>query len=178
MNPYEIIERYYSRGSELYFLLIKHSEQVRDKALEVAKVHPELGLDSEFVAEAAMLHDIGIFLCNAPRIHCHGECEYIEHGYLGADILRKEGYHKHALVCERHTGTGISLEKIVERGLPLPHRDMLPVSMEEQVICYADKFYSKSELHTTHRIERIRLHLRHFGEENVDTFDRWHRMFG
>lgn len=178
MNPYEIIERYYSRGTELHYLLVKHSEQVRDKALELARAHPQLNPDLKFIEEAAMLHDIGIFLCDAPRIHCQGKHEYIEHGYLGADIIRREGYPKHALVCERHTGTGISLAKIKENELPLPHRDMLPVSLEEQIVCYADKFFSKSELHTTHSVDRIRIHLQHFGQENVERFDRWHMMFG
>jgi len=42
-----------------------------------------------------------------------------------------EGYPKHGLVCERHTGTGITLEMIIKNNLPLPHRDMVPVSMEE-----------------------------------------------
>lgn len=178
MNPYQIIERYYKSGSELHFLLIMHSEQVRDKALAVALAHPELKADTGFIAEAAMLHDIGIFLCNAPRIHCRGEHEYIEHGYLGADLIRKEGYPKHALVCERHTGTGISQGTIVAKHLPLPLRDMRPVSIEEQIICYADKFFSKSELHSMHSVERIRLHLERFGVENVEIFDHWHKKFG
>ena len=60
--------------------------------------------------------------------------------------MRSEGYPRHALVCERHTGAGLSLEDIIAQNLPVPHRDMLPVSMEEQVVCFADKFYSKTHL--------------------------------
>lgn len=178
MNPYDLLAKYYDTRSELYYILIKHSEQVRDKALEVAKKHPELNADLKFIAEAALLHDIGIFQCNAPRIYCLGSREYIEHGYLGAEILVKEDFAQHALVCERHTGTGISLDKIIERNLPLPHRDMRPVSIEEKIICYADKFYSKSELHRTIEINRIRLQLSRHGAENVATFDEWHKLFG
>jgi uncharacterized protein len=177
MDPLELINKYYTPDSELHYVLVKHSEQVRDKALDVARQHPELKLDLAFLAEAAMLHDIGIFRCNAPRIFCHGPFEYIQHGYLGAEILHSEGFPRHALVCERHTGTGISLKKIIEHKLPLPHRDMLPISMEEQVICYADKFFSKTELHKIHSLERIRTQLNHFGEENVRIFDAWHGMF-
>lgn len=173
-----IIEKYYSHLPKLAYILIRHSEQVRDKALGVASRHPELRLDEDFIAEAAMLHDIGIFMTNAPRIFCHGSYQYIEHGYLGADLLRKEGLELHALVCERHTGVGISLDKIVERQLPLPARDMRPVSVEEQVICYADKFFSKTELNTMHSIDRIRTSLRHHGEEDVFIFDAWHERFG
>ncbi len=60
--------------------------------------------------------------------------------------MRGEGYPRHALVCERHTGAGLSLEGIIAQDLPVPHREMVPVSLEEQVICFADKFYSKTHL--------------------------------
>ncbi len=50
-----------------------------------------------------MLHDIGIFLTDAPGIHCHGTAPYIAHGYLGADLLRRERYSEDvARVAERH----------------------------------------------------------------------------
>ncbi len=177
MNPYPLIQKYYTPGTELYHVLVAHSEQVRDLALEVAKKHPELEADIEFIAEAAMLHDIGIFLCDAPRIFCHGSHQYIEHGYLGADLLRKEGLDRHALVCERHTGTGISLEKIKEHNLPVPHRDMLPVTIEEQIICYADKFFSKTALNSMHDPEKISKMLGRHGQENIAVFDTWHIRF-
>ena len=53
---------------------------------------------------------------------------------------------KSALVCERHTGAGLSLEGIIAQDLPVPHREMVSVSLEEQAICFADKFYSKTHL--------------------------------
>lgn len=178
IQPYQIIDKYYAAFPDLRFVLLHHSEQVKEKALAIARRVPHLQPDLNFIAEAALLHDIGIIFCNAPRIHCHGTFEYIRHGYLGADILRNEGLEKHALVCERHTGTGISLDKIIERNLPLPHRDMQPISWEEKIICYADKFYSKTELHTEHSIERIRTSLKHHGDDNVARFDEWHLLFG
>ena len=84
MNPYDIIEKYYTPGSDLYNILVKHSEAVRDKALTLARKHPELNLDLDFIAEAAMLHDIVILETDAPGIKCFGTHRYIEHGYLGA----------------------------------------------------------------------------------------------
>ena len=119
MNPLDIIAKYYPVGSEAYRILVIHSRSVADKALAIARMHPEMNLDLTFVEEAAMLHDIGIFRCNAPDIDCHGDAEYICHGYLGAELMRAEGYPRHARVCERHTGTGITLAMIEERGLPL-----------------------------------------------------------
>lgn len=124
-----------------------HSRSVADKALWIAGKHPELNLDTVFLEEAAMLHDIGIFLTHAPGIQCFGTEPYICHGYLGAGLVRKEGFPRHALVCERHTGAGLSLKDIMDQKLPVPHREMLPVSMEEQVICFAlTSFFLKTHL--------------------------------
>ena len=177
MNPYEIIQKYYTEGSPLYKILISHSKHVESKALEIAEKHPELNLNTSFISEASMLHDIGIFMCNAPSIQCYGTHQYVEHGYLGAEIIYREGFPLHSLVCERHTGVGLSLERIIARNMPVPHRDMRPVSIEEEVICYADKFYSKSKLKKKHSLKYIIEHLKKHSEEDVDVFLRWHEQF-
>ena len=177
MNPLEIIQKYYPVGSEAYHISVTHSRSVADKALQIARRHPEMDLDLNFIEEAAMLHDIGIFKCDAPEIDCHGTAPYICHGYLGAELLRQEGFPKHALVCERHTGTGLSLEMIEKQNLPIPHRDMRPVSMEEQLICFADKFYSKTHLDREKSIKKIRNSLAKYGEESVNRFDAWCKLF-
>jgi uncharacterized protein len=173
----KIIEKYYNKDSDLYITLMTHSTQVMNKALEIAEKKKELMLDTTFIAEAAMLHDIGIFKCYASRIHCVGSHHYIEHGYLGAEILRTEGMPRHALVCERHTGVGLSREMIAKGKLPLPDRDMLPQSLEEQLICYADKFYSKTKPGETHQVDAIRKELARFGQYQVMIFDKWHAFF-
>lgn len=177
MIPLDIIAKYYLIESDGYRILVDHSRRVADKALAIARLHPEMNLDMGFIEEAAMLHDIGIFKCNAPQIDCHGEAEYICHGYLGADLMREEGYPQHALVCERHTGTGISLKMIEERDLPLPHRDMQPVSLEEQLICFADKFYSKTKLDKEKSVDKVKQGLSKYGEETVKRFETWCKLF-
>lgn len=177
MNPLEIISRYYPVKSDAYRILVEHSRSVADKALAMAHMHPEMELDLAFIEEAAMLHDIGIFLCNAPEIDCHGEAEYICHGYLGAELMRKEGYPQHARVCERHTGTGLSLAMIEERKLPLPHQDMQPVTLEEQIICFADKFFSKTKLKKEKHPDKVRQGLSKYGNETVLRFDNWCKLF-
>jgi uncharacterized protein len=116
-------------------------------------------------------------MCDAPEIGCYGEYKYICHGYLGADLLRGLGYDRHALVCERHTGTGLSLEMIERQGLPVPYRDMRPVTLEEQLICYADKFFSKTHLGVELPVDRIRLKLSRYGSESVRQFDVWRELF-
>lgn len=177
MNPYEIIAKYYTPESDLYNILVKHSEAVRDKALELARRHPELGLDLEFIAEAAMLHDIGILETDAPGIKCFGTHKYIEHGYLGAEMMRIEGYPRHALVCERHTGTGLKLVDIITRDLPVPHRELCPVTLEEQLICYADKFFSKTRLDSEDSLERVMQKMAKWGDESIEQLRHWANLF-
>jgi len=178
MNPIEIINKYYKPGSEAWHIITEHSKAVQSFALNIVAKHPELNADAQFVSEAAMLHDIGIFYTNAPSLHCFGDKPYICHGYLGRELLEEEGFPKHALVCERHTGTGLSLDEILEQDLPVPHRDMLPVSTEEQIICFADKFFRKSKnLTKPQNIDKVRKNLLKHGEAQLNRFDKWIEVF-
>lgn len=176
MEPLQIINKYYNDPVQRDILL-RHSMAVANKAMEIVLKHPELGADSQFVEEAALLHDIGILNVDAPAIACCGVEPYIKHGLLGAEILRKEGFERHALVCERHTGTGLTLHQIIEQKLPLPHRDMQPVSVEEEIICFADKFFSKTKLNTEKTVEQARKSLEKFGKEGLLKFDTWCERF-
>ncbi len=178
MNMIDLLHSFCEGNDALAHILTVHSTQVAEKALRVLDAHPELGADRAFVYEAAMLHDVGVVQCSAPRIHCFGVHHYVEHGYLGAAVLRELGYTRHALVAERHTGTGITAEQIVSQNLPIPMGDYRPVSIEEQVVCYADKFFSKTKLDTELTVERIRENLARFGDESVAKFDAWHEVFG
>ena len=176
MNVQQIIDKY-CREERLRDILMQHSRAVADKALSIARNHPELEADEAFIEEAALLHDIGIVLVDAPAIACFGAEPYIKHGILGAEILRGEGYERHALVCERHTGTGLTLQQIVAQDLPLPQRDMQPVSIEEQIICFADKFFSKTKLDREKTVEQARRSLVKFGAEGLVKFDAWCKRF-
>ena len=177
MNPLDIIAKYYPVGSEAYRILVIHSRSVADKALAIARMHPEMNLDLTFVEEAAMLHDIGIFRCNAPDIDCHGDAEYICHGYLGAEMLRAEGFPLHARVCERHTGAGLSREEVAAQGLPIPVQDYYPETLEEQLICYADKFYSKSHPDREKTPEQALKSVSKYGEDGARRFRHWMELF-
>ena len=177
MIPVDIIKKYYQEGTELYDILLEHSFSVADKSLSIAQMHPEMNLDISFIYEASMLHDIGIFKTNAPDVFCFGEFPYICHGYFGSDLLKEEGFPRHALVCERHTGAGISLETIIRENLPVPRRDLLPESLEEQLICFADKFFSKLRPKREKPIDKIRKNLSKHGEDSVRKFDNWCKLF-
>ncbi len=180
MNPTALIEKYYSPGSFAHRILTIHSEQVTRKALELAERVKHLQPDVPFIREAAMLHDIGMIFTHAPDIGCYGDKPYIQHGILGRELLEKEGYPRHALVCERHTGVGITRADIARFRLPLPDRDLVPVTLEEKIICFADKFFSKDpqKLEEEKSIEEIKEKLSRFGEDKVRTIEEWVRFFG
>ncbi|MDR0843571.1 MAG: HDIG domain-containing protein [Acidobacteriota bacterium] len=177
MDYSKIIERYYRKNAGLFKILVNHSADVTRKALDIAERHPELNLDRRFVEEAAMVHDIGIFKTHAPSIRCFGREPYLRHGVIGAELMRQEGYPAHARVCERHTGTGLTKEEIVAQQLPLPHVDLIPESMEEQVICFADCFFSKTKLGSEKSVEDIHRKVQKFGVRSLKQFDDWCAMF-
>ncbi len=177
MDYQAIIDKYYTEDNELRNILMTHSRKVADKALSIVDKHPELHADRQFVEEAAMLHDIGIFRCDAPSIFCLGDKPYICHGTIGAELMRENGYPRHALVCERHTGAGLSLKEIERQDLPVPHRDMLPISIEEQIVCYADKFFSKTRPDREKTLEQAQKSLEKFGTEGTERFKKWVTLF-
>jgi len=177
MLPLELIDKYYSGHSKARKILLAHSRQVAMLAGALARnVEDREAVDKEFIEQAAMLHDIGMLHTDAPALGCHGDQPYITHGVLGAEMLRQEGLPRHALVCERHIGVGLSLEDIKAQGLPLPLRDMQPQSLEEEIIAYADLFFSKTRK-GMRTVDRIRQSLSRYGPQKVVIFDNWHKRF-
>ena len=177
MDYYALIDKYYGDNAELRDILVRHSTAVANKALAIADAHPELKLDRRFLLEAAMLHDIGIIRTDAPDIKCFGTEPYIRHGVIGAEMMRAEGFPRHARVCERHTGAGLSQKEIERQGLPLPHTDLLPETPEEQVVCYADKFFSKTRLDTEKTIAQAERSVAKHGEEGLRRFKEMEKRF-
>lgn len=179
MDPIDIISKFYKPGSKLFDILVNHGEQVAKKSLHAASKVPHLNPDINFIKEAAMLHDIGIFLTNSPEICCFGKHPYVSHGYLGRELLEKNGLPRHALVCERHVGLGITVNDILSHNLPIPMRDMLPVSIEEQIICYADKFFSKNGNQSPREkdVEDVLKGLEKYGHDKVMIFKSWVDLF-
>jgi uncharacterized protein len=178
MDYIALIDKYYASSPELRNVLLTHSRQVADRALQILDRHPEWQVNRTFVEEAAMLHDIGIIYCDAPKIYCFGPHKYIEHGYLGAELLRKEGFPQHALVAERHTGTGITIEQVEREELPIPERDYCPQSLEEKLICYADKFYSKSHLGEEVALEKLKANIWKYGHDAIVRWNELEALFG
>ncbi|MCQ2378383.1 MAG: HDIG domain-containing protein [Victivallaceae bacterium] len=181
MDWQEIFFSFYSENTPMRRILLRHSMQVREKALSLLNENSRI--DAAFVADAVMLHDIGIGRCHAPSIFCDGAAPYIAHGILGAEMVRAYGrahrvdLEKYARICERHTGCGLSAAEIVAQRLPLPARDFLPETPEELLVCFADKFFSKSGGMQEKSPDAVRRQLEKFGEATLARFDRMRRLF-
>lgn len=174
-----IIDRYYPRGSKARGILLQHSMQVAVMALEIAR-EKTLDLDPDDIIAAAMLHDVGIVATNAPSIGCSGTLHYLCHGDAGAALIRAEGIEAlepFALVAERHTGAGITAEEAASQGLPLSAACHVPCTTLEKLICYADKFYSKSRTMRRKSLEAARRSIERFGPGAAERFEEMHRMF-
>lgn len=177
MQPFVLIDKYYRANQVAKRILLAHSIQVARLAVAVAThVERTEPVDIEFVEQAALLHDIGMLYTNTPKLSCFGDQPYICHGTIGAELLREEGLPRHARVCERHIGVGLSMEDIKSQDLPLPLRDMSPQDLEEKIIAYADLFYSKTAP-GKRTPEKVRSSLARFDDRKVAIFEQWHKQF-
>lgn len=180
-----VIEFFYPEDTALRRMLLKHSGQVRDKALTILERcgGTEWDIDPKLVEDGAMLHDIGILKCHAPKILCEGTEPYIAHGIIGARMLREFGQRQgcdmevYARICERHTGSGLTAREVRTQGLPIPERDYLPETPEEKLICFADKFYSKSGDMREKPLDSVRHSMAKFGSDSLARFEEIRNIF-
>jgi len=180
MDVEHILTRHFGGNVDARTIVLEHSRMVADKALRIARALDDPSLDLPFIEEAALLHDIGVCGTDSPGIGCSGDAPYILHGIIGREILEAEGLPRHAMVCERHIGVGLTIADIVDQGLPLPLREMVPVTREERIICYADLFFSKKGDSLRHEKSphEIRKGLIRHGEHRVAIFEQWLLEFG
>ena len=105
----------------------RHSLKVCEKALELAEKITKNNINIELVEIGALLHDIG-------RAKTHG----FKHAIIGGKLLRERGFPKElARICETHILGGLDKEDAKQEGLP--EIDYLPITLEEKIICLADK---------------------------------------
>lgn len=105
----------------------RHSLKVAEKALNIAEKITKIKIDLDLIEIGALLHDIG-------RSKTHG----FKHALIGGKILRDLGFPEElARICETHILGG--LDKEDAKAVDLPERDFLPNSIEEKIICLADK---------------------------------------
>ena len=111
--------------------VVFHCIQVSMKAKELAERLQRSGheVDVNLCTVGGLLHDLG-------RVITHS----IHHAVEGAELIRRQGWPEElALIAERHVGGGIPRAEAVV--FELPDRDYIPMSLEEKVVCYADKLF-------------------------------------
>ena len=127
----------------------RHSEKVADKALEIAEKITKANVDKKLIEIGALLHDVG-------RTKTHG----FRHALIGGKILRERGFSiKLARICETHILGGLDKEDAKRVGLP--EKDYLPKTLEEKIICLADKQMAGTREVTI-----------------KERFDRWFQKYG
>jgi len=105
----------------------RHSLKVAEKAIELAEKIKLREVDMDLIEIGSLLHDIG-------RCKTHG----FNHALIGAKLIRERGLSEQlAKICETHILGGLDKEDAKQVGLP--ERDFLPQTLEEKIICLADK---------------------------------------
>lgn len=175
------LHKKYAPSKEILNLVWSHSQIVERMVQNIIANHPELAIDKELARSGALVHDIGVYMVEACPCHRKGREgniePYIKHGVIGANMLRKEGLGEDlARIVERHIGTGIEKEQIIERNLPLPHKDFIPETLEEKLVGYADNFHSKKPKFNSYT--EIKEDLSRYGQENVKRLEEARKLFG
>lgn len=109
--------------------VIEHCKTVARQAAVFSEKASSKGMvvDRELVTIGALLHDIGRSKTHEPS-----------HGFVGGKLLRDIGVDERIVkIAERHVGAGIPADEA--KTLGLPERDFIPETIEEKIVCYADK---------------------------------------
>ncbi len=178
VDYFKIIHKYIKPNSLTYCLYMPHVILVTNKALKAAKKLKLTKNQIQFIEVAGMLHDIGIVRIDDPLLGCTGKLPYIQHLTEGKKILTKEGLPKHALVCEKHTT--ITKQQVINRSLDIEPRDYTPKTIEQEIIAWADKFYSKNfeKLWDKKTVKQISKMRKSYGMDAYNLFNSWDKKFG
>jgi uncharacterized protein len=109
--------------------VIDHVVAVTGVALDLATKLQAKGIpiDVQLVEAGALLHDLG-------RSKSHN----VDHGLVGAQTAQKLGLPQSVVnIIKRHVGAGITPEEA--KWLGWPKDNYIPTTLEEKVVCYADK---------------------------------------
>ena len=167
----------FAPGREAFDLVFTHCEIVC-RVAEQLLAEADHGLDIALVRAGCLLHDIGVYrLYDSAGTLDHAN--YLRHGVLGEELLRDLGLPE-ALCrfCSHHTGTGITRDEVVRRGLPLAPGDYLAETGEEELVMYADKFHTKKSPPAFVSTATYLTSVRRFGEDKPARFSAMVQRFG
>jgi len=109
--------------------VLEHCERVSAFAVKIAEAAQkrQVNVNVRLVEISALLHDIG-------RSKTHTVNHALEGGKIARSFNLPESI---ALIIERHAGGGIPKDEAKKLGWPA--KDYLPKTLEEKIVCYADK---------------------------------------
>ena len=147
--------------------VIEHCKTVSQLAVKIAKKLKNNGfnVDLRLVEIGALLHDIG-----------RSKTHTVHHAIIGANIAREAGLPEAIIrIIERHVGGGITSQEARKLGWPV--RDYVPETLEEKIVCYADKLIEGNRQVPIERtIEKLAAEL---GENHpaIERIKRLHKEF-
>lgn len=172
----------YSHGEyskEVLDLVWTHSCIVKEIALIISsnlKQNCGIEADNKLITIGALVHDIGVYNCFDDKFQ--STVPYITHGLIGYKLLRdqkiKENIARFSL-C--HTTTGLTWQTIASQNIPLPVRDYIPITLEEEIVSYADAFHSKGRPRIL-SYEEASVNYAKFESPAVFMLDRFSKKFG
>ncbi|MEO6509083.1 MAG: HD domain-containing protein [Patescibacteria group bacterium] len=166
-----------AESKQLLDIVWNHCVIVKDISMLVVDYLEQHRIDvnRELVVVGALVHDVGVYKClnnKNERLQ-----PYIRHGVEGESILLEEGYpYKIARFASHHTGVGITIEDIENQNLPLNKDDYIPVTLEEEVVAYADKFHSKKPCFNSYESQQEA--LAHHNGDNTVKLTTFKKKFG
>ncbi|MHA1728161.1 MAG: HDIG domain-containing metalloprotein [Promethearchaeota archaeon] len=123
----------------------RHSMAVSKKGAKIAAKIKNINVNINLVKIGGMLHDIG-------RSKSHG----FDHAVSGGKIIRKYRFSEQlARIAETHILGGLTAKEAEK--LDLQPKNYLPETIEEKIVCLADKYY--------------------IGTKKVTIEERWGRWF-
>lgn len=156
----------FAKAPHLDGAVLEHCRIVSEIALWCADNVTE-PVDRELLRAAALLHDVGSYPFFNEQGQADGQGFYPLHGILGAKIVLDEGYDPRiAQMIETHLLMGFSKSEIADtsvRHWALPMHDYQPKSLEAEILCYADRFHSKTPQFNS--FETLRTRLRKMPEQ-------------
>ncbi|MBO2450698.1 HDIG domain-containing protein [Actinomadura barringtoniae] len=157
-------------------LVHTHCEIVCKVAEQLLRNQPSANAD--LVRAGCLLHDIGVYrLYDQNGVLDH--TRYIQHGVLGQDLLRDQGFPEILCrFCSHHTGVGLTREDVQKQNLPIPIDDYLADTPEEELVMYADKFHSKSNPPVFVSADTYAIKVRRFGDDKAAKFADFRARYG
>ncbi len=130
--------------------ILQHQLAVMREARDIAYNIKKVKLNIRLIKIGALMHDIG-------RTRNHS----LLHGPMGGDIIREHGFSEElARIAERHSMAGLSPAEA--QTFNLPDRIYEPQTIEEKIVCLADKYYIGTEKVTVQ--ERFQRWIDKYGE--------------